>query len=591
MASPAIEIVREHVDLDVKPDGSFMQVNDVAYRILDQQGLQAMQHTELSFTDGYQYLSVAGAYTLKADGRRVPVDRNTGILYGHGATTQPGFEDVKTLTVFFPDLEVGDQVVLQTVFQQKKPWFANQFTFRFDLSRTFVSHDVRVTLSAPNPPYRLYMDSAGSADSHRTTAAGQYLQSWTFANAKAEVPEAFQVLDPNTRAHVALSTFGGYRDVAKVYAGTLSGKSEVTPEIQALADTLTHGISTRREQAHAIYDWVATHISYVSLVLGAGGFIPHEAATVLATKYGDCKDHVMILEALLKAKGIDSSPVLINAGSVYKLPTTASPFVFNHLITYIPEFKLFVDSTARFAPFGILPDTDAGKPVVLVRTGESMTTPALTPEANDISVVQKMRVAKDGSAEGDSTITVQGAAAIAIRTALSSLQPSSENDYFRATLGPGATGSLERGDITNLTPDYTFSAHYKIPGYINIPGPGALPAGTGYKPFSFTGLLGGLLTDHRTQPYACQSASAHDDSVITLPAEVEVAALPRSLDETANGAHLTDRFEQLSGNRVHEQTDLRVEHPNPLCSAEDYNNAQPQTMKMISALKSQVLFR
>jgi len=42
--------------------------------------------------------------------------------------------------------------------------------------------------------------------------------------------------------------------------------------------------------------------------------VPHDAQSILDNRYGDCKDHVVILEALLEAVGIDSSPALINSG-------------------------------------------------------------------------------------------------------------------------------------------------------------------------------------------------------------------------------------------------------------------------------------
>ena len=76
---------------------------------------------------------------------------------------------------------------------------------------------------------------------------------------------------------------------------------------------MTAGERDRRAQARKLYEWVSVNIRYVNIVLGAGGFVPHKAADVLKNGYGDCKDHVMLLEALLAAKGIKSSPVLIEA--------------------------------------------------------------------------------------------------------------------------------------------------------------------------------------------------------------------------------------------------------------------------------------
>ena len=86
----------------------------------------------------------------------------------------------------------------------------------------------------------------------------------------------------------------------------------------------------------------------------------------------------MLLQALLTFKERESSPVLIDAGSGQPhLPAAASPFLFDHLITYIPGLKLFVDSTAQFAQFGTLPESDAGEPVLVVAEGKLAVTARL----------------------------------------------------------------------------------------------------------------------------------------------------------------------------------------------------------------------
>lgn len=590
------ELVRQHIDLDVKQNGSYLMTSDTALRALNAQGLAALQKISLSYTAVYQALSILEAYTLKADGRRVNVDPKAGVLYGHGATSQPGYADVKTLTVLFPDLDVGDQTVLRIAFQQLKPWFPGQFDYTFNAPFFNTAEDVRITLSAPqtltkpSKGFRLYYGSAGSTNSRFFESAGYTLQNWQFTNKETRKLEPGAVIDPDTRPHVALSTYGSYRDIAKIYAGLLGGKSEVTPDIQALADQLTKDARGRREQARLLYDFVATRISYVAIVLGAGGFIPHEAGEVLANKFGDCKDHVMLLEALLKAKGIESTAVLIGVGDNYKLPLIPSPSVFNHLITYIPQFDLFVDSTAQETPFGELPDSDIGKPVVLVQSGDQKTTPVDMASANSIVVKQKVRVSEDGTANGVSIITAKGQFAAALRGMLKALTADKETEYFRERFGPGASGSFDRPTDGSQSGPVEFTARYKIPDYINPGSPGALPADLGYKPFSFIGLLDGDL-DRRTQPFVCRNLNARNEVTVELPDGSEILATPKEIDETANGARLKSSIQRAGSTRLHEETTLVAERKRAICTAEDYNASVNTVRRMIAGLKAQALYK
>ena len=86
---------------------------------------------------------------------------------------------------------------------------------------------------------------------------------------------------------------------------------------------------------------------------------------MLANRYGDCKDHAALLEALLAAAGIDSTGALINSDNAYRLPRVPTLGVFNHVITYVPSLDLYLDSTAESIAAGYLPSSDLGKPVLL----------------------------------------------------------------------------------------------------------------------------------------------------------------------------------------------------------------------------------
>ena len=162
-------------------------------------------------------------------------------------------------------------------------------------------------------------------------------------------PAAVSALDDGPL--VVASTFKDYGAVAAAFNVRAAPKAAVTPAIKRLADELTKNAHGQREQAKAIYDWVAVNIQYAGDDVGVGPVVPHAADLVLKNKMGDCKDHSILLQALLAAKGIASSPVLINAGNAYSLPPVASADVFDHMISYIPGLNQYADSTSRYTPF------------------------------------------------------------------------------------------------------------------------------------------------------------------------------------------------------------------------------------------------
>lgn len=325
-ASAPFEIVKSHSDIDVSDDGSYVEADETAFRVLDSRGQKSLQQTTLTYTEGLQTLEVESAYTLKADGQKIAVLPDQ-ILRGSGATSAPGFEDLKTLTIVFPRLDVGDEVVLSIMKKQLVPLFAGNFAMRVDFGRAVKTDDAQITLTAPKNGIPLRIDAVGLEGGQPAEYAGKNRWVWHYHNDSPVIYPLDSVMATDDRPHLVASSFPSYQAVGAAYGDHFAGKANVTPEIESLAGQLTRGIQDRRAQAKALYDWVAANINYVDIVLGAGGFTPHAAADVLALRYGDCKDHVMLLDALLAAKGIPSEPALIGAGGPTCSPSFPRPSI------------------------------------------------------------------------------------------------------------------------------------------------------------------------------------------------------------------------------------------------------------------------
>jgi len=589
VASPAFEIVKQDIEIEVAADGRSWEAAEIRIRPLTAQGVKALQQRTLSYTQGYQRLNV-DAYTLKADGRKIDVSPND-ILQGHGETTSPGFEDTRTMTIVYPSLEIGDQVVLLTRSEQLVPWFPNVFAAIKTFSNAVVVHDSRFAFTTRGDDSRYRIVSSRVEADAPVTLGGKTRHVWHFHNDTPVKPEPGAVEEYSDLPRVEITSLSDYSEVARIYADIFRDRAEVTPEISALAKKLTAGITDRKAKAKALYDWVAAHIEYVNIVLGAGGFLPHKASDVLKNGYGDCKDHVMLLQALLASEGIRSSAVLIRAGSdQFQLPS-ASPFLFDHLISYVPDFKLYLDSTARYAPFGVLPGSDAGKRVVIVETGKADQTPPDSMSMSSVTVESAITLNPDGSADGDSKIHATGTDAIGARAVMASLPLDSDTEFFRAALGPGSDGKIARGKPEDLAQEYEYSVHFHQGRAANFPGPGAIPVLMGYRPFSFGSLIGSDLPPSRTLNYVCASGSYHDTLTIAFPQGVTVANVPASHEFKAEGIALQTRYQLTGQNTVRADLSLVLNRPGPVCKASNWATMRPVLSDMLSALYAQILYQ
>jgi len=588
--APPFEVTKDHVNVEVSADGSYVESREEAYRILDTRGIDLLHEHRLEFTQGLEAMQIVAAYTLKANGTRIDVPAN-GYLSGFGQSSEPGFQDEHIVSVFFPNLEVGDSVVLVTLRRQLVPLFASHFDFRQIFSRTVAQHDVRYSLTAP-PSLPISVDASGLQGGDATIEDGKKQWVWTYESDTPVTIESDAVDESDFAPHLIVTTFADYGEVAKAYVDRSKAATAVTPEIQALADKLTQGATDKREKARILYDWVSANIAYVAIELGAGGFTPHAAKDVLANRFGDCKDHVTLLESLLKAEGIESEGALIDAGSKsYKLPAAASPLAFDHIITYLPQFNLYLDSTAQYAPFGVLPYEDAGKPVLRVEDGQLARAPVPTSETSRIHAVSEVTIGADGSVKGHGTLTASGALGVDMRRLMQFIPVGKENDLFRNMMGPGAEGTLDRGDPLKLEEPYVASATYSMPNAVTFPGPGALPFSLGFKPFYFTELVAGNLPAKRNSNYVCLSLSAQEDTTIKIPEGVKLIAIPDHAVLKADGILLTTDYDRSSPQVLHETVVLKLDHPEEFCTPEYYASVHDAIQKMANLLHRQIIYR
>src|SRR5262249_61224100 len=195
------------------------------------------------------------------------------------------------------------------------------------------------------------------------------------------------------------------------YGQTAVPKGGVTAEIASLADEITKDIADKKRQAFAIDAWVKKNTRYVAVILSLGRVVPHDAATVLRNRFGDCKDMVTLMSALHAAKGIASEPVLINLGNAYTLPEPPTLAAINHVILYLPDFDLYDDPTAGRAAFGVLPVEAYDKPVVRVSAGSAKLahTPAMIPDDHTIYTRTTINIGADGTVKGETEQAGSGA--------------------------------------------------------------------------------------------------------------------------------------------------------------------------------------
>src|SRR5262249_3967793 len=344
------------VHMVIRPDLTATVNGTARFKILRESAIRALGQQNLPYVESLNPIEIVEAYTEKRDGRKLAIDP-AHILTRDAATGLNAVyqRDAKVKTLIFPDIEVGDTLVYVARTNRIDRRFAGHFSFQGGFARSTPYETYRMTLDEPKSlELRVAVDGDGIG--HTVTEADtgrQHVFNFRPSGWALEEPGAVSFMDRDPR--IVISTFKGMTELGASYWGSMKDQDVIDPEIQALADDITKSIEDKRAEAVATDHWVKKNIRYVLVFLGSGGITPTPPLTVLKNKFGDCKDHVALMGALLRAKGIASEQVLISLGNSYRLLELPTPS-FNHVMLYLPDFGLYTDPTPSSASFGTLPE-------------------------------------------------------------------------------------------------------------------------------------------------------------------------------------------------------------------------------------------
>lgn len=571
----------------VAADGTYTFSRELVLRINEERGIKENAQQSLHYNRTQEALDVQQAYTLKPDGRKVPVSSDQIRQQQEPKSVEaPMFNDSLVKVVIFPDVAVGDRLVLEYQKQRTEALFPNQFE---DLNFPSFSATERLSLIYDVPQgMKLNVEAKGFKAAAVKTAGGRSVYQWDYQPTDKARRELGSVAYSDYGQYLAVSTFDDYASFARAYAKR--AEVEVTPAIRELAESLTAKLDSPRAKALALSDWVRRNIRYVAVYIGSGSVVPHAADTVLNNRYGDCKDHVALLQALLRAVDIDSTPALVNLGTAYQLPKVPTLGVINHAINYIPKLDLYLDSTAEPVAAGYLPIVLLNKPTVLTTPATLGRTP-LT-QAGKVENLTTFHINADGSARFEHDSIVEGWGAEFNRWGVRAM-PQADRDLLMqrvlAAYGQSGEGKmLPLKDLDSLSPRFEMKFTGTTNNLVNLPGPIGMPTLSSFAGGIAQNVFGFVAEKDRSQAFTCIGGVTEEQARFDFPAGVNILAVPNPVKlDTPYFAYSADY--QRDGNSVLIKRRYDFRHSNSLCTAQDFKAMQPTLEAMIRDLNSQVI--
>lgn len=547
----------------VAPDGQSVATETWEVRADTASVAHTIAQQSFSFTADLEQVELVDAYTLKADGTRVPV-RPASVL-AEAVTTvaaAPQFSATAARTIVFPSVSAGDTVHYTLRRQSLQTLFPGTFTMTVGAGNWSTTERADISVALP-PGMALQTEASGFEEAApEQDASGGTVRHWHRAPGRAG------------QLSLDLSGLADYAALGRAYAASAWPQSQPGPAVQALADRLSAGAVGRREIALRLYRYVATEIRYVAKFLGDGRVVPRAAETVLEEGWGDCKDHSALLQALLAAEGIAAQPALITLRDRYSLPAAPGLGVLDHVITYLPELDLYVDSTAPYAPFGTLLASEYDKPVVLADpvAARVARTPAMQPGALTLATRTRVHIDEDGVVSGETATEAAGPQSIALRSMAAWFEGRGMSYSASSQLQQAGTPGVGR---YRFEPPELVRDEYRVDGRFTLDekltdggtAPFTIPSGLGVFGRPGRALLNTALTEDGL--HICYPGREVEEIALELPQGAQLQAVPPDVDMVAGGARYTAQY-RVADDVLEIRREFTVETPAETCGPADF---------------------
>jgi Domain of Unknown Function with PDB structure (DUF3857)/Transglutaminase-like superfamily len=395
--------------------------------------------------------------------------------------------DLRMKVVAMPGAHVGTLVGFEVEQEERPELLASSWEFQ----DTIPVRESRYTLKLP--PGWSYESTWLNHPSETAVNTGANQWSWVMTDVSPVKVERFMPPWRGIASYmvVSLSPPGGksagiktWNDIGVWYTQLIKGRRDATPAIKQKVAEVTANAPSVLAKMQALAKFVQTDIRYVAIELGIGGQQPHPAGEIFSHRYGDCKDKVTLLSAMLKEIGVDSYYVIINTERGSVSASSLPNLMFNHAIMAValpegaPPFPgevvhaslgrlLFFDPTDALTPFGSLPGYLQANYGLLVTPngGELQQLPQLRPELSGVLRTAKMELDDKGSLKGEINEVHLGGSGATQRYQMRSFQQDTDRVRPIERLAGQSLSNFQvlKASINNLrAEDKPFEWHYTL---------------------------------------------------------------------------------------------------------------------------------
>lgn len=337
---PPASMHNELLDEQVRIEGESATTYTHVTRVVDQtDGLGIASEIQVPFNPAYEALNFHNVEIWRKGKRIDKLDRSKiKLLQRETNLEQQLYDGSMTALLVLDDLRVGDRIEIAYSIKGLNPVFKGKYAHTMWMaSGRGPTRLVRFRLLAPQE--RAIQYHAGP-DVTVQQSARNGMRDTEFL--RVAVPQLHgDRYTPDSSffdEQVNLNEFADWRAIARwgaeLYADALDKPAPLVKDTVHSFGNLDG--KTPIEKVEMALNFVQNQIRYFGTEIGENSHRPSPPDTVIRQRFGDCKDKVLLLMALLKEMGIQAEPVLVSTHFRNDIDAAfPSPLYFNHVIARV----------------------------------------------------------------------------------------------------------------------------------------------------------------------------------------------------------------------------------------------------------------
>jgi tetratricopeptide (TPR) repeat protein len=317
-------------------------------KVQDAQGVANFSTLEFNFDPAFEQFYVNSLVVRSAEGEMV-AEGDPAAYYV--TSTVDGYEASTEKTAHLPVPSLAPGMVIEAVVTKR----INVENDKFPLEIHYLSSSRPIGYSAvfvSGNHDRLRFESFGIEPP--VTRNGSLI--WETPNPVVYRWEPMQPWYDRMLPWVTIGTTStSWREAGKDYLAIIDDKLEAE-RVADMAARLVEGMDDTQRKIEIISHYVQKELHYEAIEFGRRAYVPKTARETLRDRYGDCKDHAVLLVSMLHAVGVPAELALVNINQRV-LPELPNIDQFDHMIVSVPvnDGRLYIDSTDKDLRLGTTP--------------------------------------------------------------------------------------------------------------------------------------------------------------------------------------------------------------------------------------------